>query len=224
MKITHVLFDLDGTLTDPGIGITNAIMYSLEKSGVKVGNREEYYRFIGPPLIFSYMNYTGMTEEEAERAVRYYREYYNAGGMFENKVYDGIPELLDDLKKSGKKLAVATSKPEHFAVQILERFGILSYFDFVGAATMDGKRSDKVQVIEHVIKECGISDPARCIMVGDRKYDIEGAHHFSMPCIAVLFGYGTKEEFEQAGSDHIAETPGEIERCIRRAEEGAGRI
>lgn len=219
MEITHVLFDLDGTLTDPGIGITNAIMYSLEKSGLKAGDREEYYRFIGPPLIFSYMNYTGMSEEEAERAVGYYREYYNAGGMFENKVYEGIPELLASLKRSGKKLAVATSKPDHFAVQILERFGILSYFDFVGAATMDGTRNRKDQVIGHVIRECNIPEPSRCIMVGDRKYDIEGAHHFSMPCIAVLFGYGTKEEFEQAGSDYIARTPAQIGQCIRRAEE-----
>lgn len=219
MKITHVLFDLDGTLTDPGTGITNAIMYSLEKSGMKVGDRADYYPFIGPPLIDSYMNYTGMTKEEAQRAVGYYREYYNAGGMFENKVYDGIPELLMRLKESGKKLVVATSKPDHFAVQILERFGILSYFDFVGAATMDGKRNDKIQVIEHVIKECGIKDPTACIMVGDRKYDVEGAHHFSIPCVSVLFGYGTKEEFEQAGSDYIAGTPEEIEGCIRKAEE-----
>lgn len=218
MEITHVLFDLDGTLTDPGIGITNAIMYSLGKCGVNVGDREEYYRFIGPPLIDSYMRYTGMTKEEAQRAVGYYREYYNAGGMFENKVYDGIPELLERLKESGKKLVVATSKPDHFAVQILERFGILPYFDFVGAATMDGKRNDKIQVIGHVIKECGISDPASCIMVGDRRYDVEGAHHFSIPCVSVLFGYGTKEEFEQAGSDHIAETPEDIARCIRMAE------
>ncbi len=219
MGITHVLFDLDGTLTDPGTGITNAIMYSLEKSGRKVGDRAEYYSFIGPPLIDSYRNDTGMTKEEAEKAVGYYREYYNAGGMFENKVYDGIPELLMRLKESEKKLVVATSKPDHFAVQILERFGLLSYFDFVGAATMDGKRNDKAQVIGHVIKECGIKDPAACIMVGDRRYDVEGAHHFSIPCVSVLFGYGTQEEFEQAGSDYIAGTPEEIERCIRKAEE-----
>lgn len=219
MKITHVLFDLDGTLTDPGIGITNAVMYSLEKSGVEVGDRAEYYRFIGPPLIFSYMNYIGMMKEAAEQAVRYYREYYNAGGMFENKVYEGIPELLMKLKERGKKLVLATSKPDHFAAQILERFGLLSYFDFLGAATMDGKRSDKIQVIEHVLKECKIEEPASCIMVGDRRYDVEGAHHFSIPCVSVLFGYGTREEFEEAGSDYVAKTPEEVERCIRAAEE-----
>lgn len=219
MKMTHVLFDLDGTLTDPGLGITNAIMYSLEKSGIKVGDRADYYPFIGPPLISSYMNYIGMTEAEAQKAIEYYREYYNAGGMFENRVYEGIPELLARLKKDGRKLVVATSKPDYFAAQILERFGILSFFDFVGAASMDGKRNTKTKVIEHVIEKCGITDPVRCIMVGDRKYDVEGAHHFLMPCVSVLFGYGTREELERAGSDYIARTPEDVEDCIRRAEE-----
>lgn len=214
MDVTHVLFDLDGTLTDPGEGITNAVRYSLEKFGIEVADRSELYPFIGPPLIDSYMQYQHMTEREAMKAIEYYREYYNAGGMFENRVYDGIPELLEQLKQAGKKLVVATSKPDYFATQILERFRLLPYFDFVGAATMDGRRNNKIQVIEHVLRECEIADPARCIMVGDRRFDVEGAHHFSIPCISVLFGYGNREEFVSAGSDFVAETPEDVGNII----------
>lgn len=214
MNITHVLFDLDGTLTDLGEGITNAIMYSLEKFGISVSDRSELYPFIGPPLIHSYKNYMNMTEEDAKKAIEYYRDYYRSGGMFENRVYEGIPQLLSDLKKQGKKLVVATSKPDYFAGQILERFEILSYFDFVGGASMDGMRNDKIQVIEYVLQECGIMEPSKCVMVGDRKYDVEGAHHFSIPCISVLFGYGNREEFERAGSDYIAHTPEEVKKII----------
>lgn len=216
MNVTHVLFDLDGTLTDPGEGITNAVRYSLSKFGIEVKERSELYPFIGPPLIDSYMKYYGMTKQQAEQAVAYYREYYRTGGMFENKVYDGIPQLLERLKEAGKKLIVATSKPDYFAEQILERFGLLSYFDFIGAATMDGARNNKIQVIEHVISECDIDDVSKCMMVGDRKYDVEGAHHFDMPCISVLFGYGSKEEFVQAGSDYIVQTPQEIGEILLR--------
>lgn len=210
MNVTHVLFDLDGTLTDPGEGITNAVRYSLGKFGIEVKERSELYSFIGPPLIDSYMKYYGMPEQQAEEAVAYYREYYRAGGMFENQVYDGIPELLEKLKDDGKKLVVATSKPDYFAEQILERFHLLSYFDFIGAALLDGTRNSKIQVIQHVITECGIENVSTCVMVGDRKYDTEGAHHFGMPCISVLYGYGGREEFEQAGSDYIVQTPQEI--------------
>lgn len=216
MNVTHVLFDLDGTLTDPGEGITNAVRYSLSKFGIEVKERSELYPFIGPPLMDSYMNYYGMTKQQAEQAIVYYREYYNAGGMFENKVYDGIPELLGQLKEAGKKRIVATSKPDYFAEQILERFGLLPYFDFIGAATMDGIRNNKIQVIEHVISKCDINDVSKCVMVGDRKYDVEGAHHFGIPCISVLFGYGGREEFEQAGSDYIVQTPQEIGEILFR--------
>lgn len=214
MNITHVFFDLDGTLTDPGKGITNAVMYSLEKFGIHVENRSELYPFIGPPLSESYQKYMGMSEKEAERAIGYYREYYQAGGMFENKVYEGIPELLMELKKAGKKLVVATSKPDYFAEKILENFALLPYFEFVGGASMDGTRNTKIQVLEHTMKSCGLADSSGCVMVGDRKYDVEGAHYFSMPCISVLFGYGSRSEFREAGSDFLAETPQEVLKLI----------
>lgn len=214
MDVTHVLFDLDGTLTDPGEGITNAVRYSLGKFGIEVKERSELYPFIGPPLIDSYMKYYGMPRQQAEQAVAYYREYYSADGMFENKVYEGIPELLEQLKDAGKKLILATSKPDYFAERILERFELFSYFDFIGAASLDGTRNNKVQVIQHVITECGIGDVSECIMVGDRKYDIEGAHHFGMPCISVLYGYGGREEFASAGSEYVAQTPADIWKII----------
>lgn len=201
MKYEFILFDLDGTLTDPGIGITNSVAYALSKFGIKVEDRQELYSFIGPPLVDSFEKYYGFSEEDAKKALGYYREYFRAGGMFENTVYDGVAETLNELNKEGKKLIVATSKPEEFAEQILEHFDLRKYFYGVAGASMDEKRNKKEDVLAYAIDRFEIKEPESAVMIGDRKYDILGGKAFRMYTVGVLFGYGTKEELESAGAD-----------------------
>lgn len=202
-KRSTVFFDLDGTLTDPGIGITNSVAYAYKKFGLSVPKREELYKYIGPPLVWSFMTYCGFNEEKAHLAVEYYREYFSVNGKFENEVYTGIPELLRDLKKTGKRLSVATSKPDLFTLQILEHFGLDVYFDFVAAATMDEKRTNKHDVIEYAICNMNITDRSDIVMVGDRKHDMEGARKSGIASVGVLYGYGDRQELEKADAKII---------------------
>ena len=210
MKYKYYLFDLDGTLTDPGIGITNSVMYALEKFGIHVSNREELYPFIGPPLTDSFIKYFGFSEKQAFQAVEYYREYFRADGIFENKVYDGIPEMLGELKARNAITALATSKPYEFSVRILEHFGLHQYFDYVGAATMDGRISKKADVIRHLLGELGDADTGSVLMIGDRDQDIEGAKANGLHCVGVLWGYGSNDELMGAGADYIVSAPSDI--------------
>ncbi len=199
-----ILFDLDGTLTEPYIGITNGIMYALEKMGRDIPPRESLKHFIGPPLISEFQRSFDMSEEQAKTAAAFYREYYFDKGLYENSVIDGAEELLRKIQASGRRICLATSKPEHAARLILEHFGLLSYFDFVGAATLDGRICTKEQVLRHVLENTGAS-PEECLLVGDRMYDILGAHEVGMKCAAVLVGYGSREEVAQYGADYVAE-------------------
>lgn len=205
-----VLFDLDGTLTDPGIGITNSVMYALEKFGIKTEDRTSLYKFIGPPLKESYAKYYHFSEEDINRAVVYYREYFSEKGIFENVLYDGMAEVLDRIKGSGRKIILATSKPDKFAIQILEHFGIDQYFDFVAAATMDENRTGKAEVIAYAIESCKITDLHSTVMVGDRENDILGAKAFGIDSIGVLYGYGSREELQNAGATYLAENVEDI--------------
>lgn len=205
-----VLFDLDGTLTDPGEGITNSVAYALNKFGISVDDKKELYNFIGPPLIDSFMKYYGMNYEDGLKAVEYYREYFGVTGIFENTMFKGIPELLDSIKKSGRKISLATSKPEEYAIRILDHFGLTKYFDFIGAATMDESRSKKVDVITYTLDNLGVTDKSRVVMIGDRHHDIEGAKKNGLNSIGVLFGYGDRNELENAGATYIAETISDI--------------
>ena len=200
------LFDLDGTLTEPGEGITNSVMYALEKFGIHETDRSTLYRFIGPPLLDSFMQFYGMPQEQAEQAVAAYREYFGVKGLFENRVYDGIPQLLQMLCDQGKTLALATSKPEVFTLRILEKFDLKKYFTHVGAASLDSSRSQKADVIRHTLHLCG--DPAldAVVMIGDRKHDVLGAIENGIPSIGVLYGYGDRPELEKAGADVIAQS------------------
>lgn len=206
---TTVLFDLDGTLTNPYMGITNSLMYALERLGYKVPPREELASFIGPPLITEYQRRFGMDEETAKEGVRLYREYFADRGIFENELIDGAKELLQELKSRGKRVYLATSKPREFAERILTHFGIAEYFDFVGASTMDGRINEKHQVIADLLEKTG-ADPAECLMVGDRFHDIVGAHRFGIKCCAVLCGFGSREEFDEYNADFISETLGGV--------------
>lgn len=200
-----VLFDLDGTLTDPGIGITNSVAYALKKRNIHVTDRTELYKFIGPPLKDSFMKYYGFSESDAELTVEYYREYFREKGIFENEVYEGIERLLTAIKEAGLKIALATSKPEEFAVRILEHFGLTEYFDFIAGATMDSSRSEKGKVIKYALEKLDIKNPTSAIMVGDREQDIIGAKENGLDSIGVLFGYGSREELTKAGATYIAE-------------------
>ena len=205
-----VLFDLDGTLFDSGEGVKNSVVYALDKFGIKVEDRDALGCFIGPPLTVSFKTFYGFDEENADRGVAFSREYYKEKGIFEGYVYDGIEECLKRLKDSGKKIVVATSKPEVFAERILEKFGIAKYFDFIAGATLDEKtRANKIEIMKYAFDSSGAS-PEDTIMVGDRLFDIEGAKHFGMECIAVLYGYGSKEEFEQYGAEYIVESAEDI--------------
>lgn len=215
MKYTTVLFDLDGTLTNPGLGITNSVAYALKKYGIDVKDRTELYKFIGPPLLNSFQDYYGFSEEQAVQAVEYYREYYQKTGIYENYVYEGIPELLKELKAEGITLLVATSKPEPFARLIMEHYHLADYFTYIVGATMDNKtRVKKADVIRYAMQNCEAEDKKKLVMVGDRKHDILGAKEVGMDSIGVLFGYGDREELEQAGATYIAETVEAIRTCI----------
>lgn len=206
----YLLFDLDGTLTDPGIGITNSVMYSLRKFGIREEDRTSLYKFIGPPLQDSFETYYGFSSEESELAIQYYREYFREQGLYENEVYDGIQDLLAQLKKRGRSLIVATSKPEVFAVEILRHFGLYDYFDFVAGATMDGSRNKKADVIKYALESCSITDKSSAVMIGDRKHDIMGAKENGLDSIGVLFGYGDFDELAKAGATHLAKRPQDI--------------
>lgn len=210
-KKNIILFDLDGTLTDPGIGITNSVMYALKTFGIDVEDRSELYKFIGPPLSQSFERFFGFDPERAKAAVEAYRVYFGDRGIFENTVFEGVKELLGKLRGQGKVIVLATSKPEVYAGRILEHFHLDQYFNLVCGSLLSGERTDKGEVITWALKqlktEKGIENPeTSAVMIGDREYDIRGAKKNLIPAIGVLFGYGNKEELIKAGADDLAET------------------
>ena len=207
MSYDNILFDLDGTLTDPAIGITNSVMYALKKFGIEVADRRELFKFIGPPLEDSFIDYYGLSPKEASAAVGYYREYFREKGIFQNQVYPDIEELLKALADANKTLLVATSKPQVFAVKILKHFALSDYFTFVAGSELNGTRVIKAEVIEYALLKGNISDKPRTIMVGDRKHDVVGAKKVGIKSIGVSFGYGGRAELELAGADYIVDCP-----------------
>ena len=215
-KIKTFLFDLDGTLTDPKEGITNSVAYALERQGIKVDNRDELIKFIGPPLIDSFMKYYSFGYELAKESVGVYREYFVPKGMFENSVYDGVEDCLGELGKRGAKLVVATSKPEEYSVEILKHFGLFSYFDAVCGASLDETRTKKADVIEYALDKLGLQDRKdEIIMIGDREHDILGAKENGLRSIGVTYGYAKENELEEAGANYIVHSPIELKRlCL----------
>ncbi len=205
-----ILFDLDGTVTDPGVGITNSVAYALDKFGIEVPDKTRLYKFIGPPLSDSFAQYYGFSEEQCDLAVKYYREYFTETGIYENKLYDGMERLLEKIKTAGKGIVLATSKPEEFAERILKYFHVDHYFDFIAGATMDGIRGRKADVISYALENCAAKDLSGTVMVGDREYDIFGAREAGIASIGVLYGYGSEKELRSAGADAIAETVHDI--------------
>lgn len=201
----YVLFDLDGTLTDPKEGITRCVQYALAKFGI-AADCDELIPFIGPPLQASFREFYGMSEEESTRAVAFYRERFSDIGLFENKVYPSIPDVLSELRRRGKTLAVATSKPTVYSVRICEKFGLSQYFDHIIGSELDGRRVEKADVIEEALRVLGCS-AAQAVMIGDRKFDILGAHQCGLKAVGVRYGYAAENELEDAGADAIVSRP-----------------
>ncbi len=204
-----ILFDLDGTLTDSGLGITRAATYALEQMGYQVPPRESLFKFIGPPLLESFQKFCGMDEETATEAVRQFRVYYNRTGVLENEVYPGVVEMLEAMQAAGKRLVLATSKPHETAGRVMAHFGLDGYVPEQVGATDDPSRNTKGKVIGYALREYGI-DPARTIMVGDREHDVLGAQENGIPCIGITWGYGDRAELEQAGAAIVLDRPMEV--------------
>lgn len=204
--LTHVLFDLDGTLTDPAMGITGSIRYALKQMNRPIPSHEELLAFIGPPLIPAFESMLGMTNAEAKEALRHYRVYFSETGLFENTPYPGIDEALTRLTNRGIRLYVATSKPEVFAERILRHFGLAHHFAGICGASLDETRTAKGDVIRYALGK--IDDPAaRILMVGDRQHDVLGAEENGLPAMGVLWGYGSREELTDAGARILADSP-----------------
>ena len=207
----YVFFDLDGTLTQSEFGILNSVAFALEKLGIKVDNKESLKKFIGPPLAASFRDFFGMDEENIEKAIGYYRECYNGGEIFNAPLYDGIEETLKTLFDNGVKMFVVTSKPAHMAKKIIEHFDISKYFeDVVGPDLKDRSYSKKELVEAAINKTTDTPNLKDYVMIGDRCFDIEGAVGNNIDSIGVLYGYGNKEEFEEAGATYIIEKPKNI--------------
>lgn len=226
MSLFHtILFDLDGTLTDPKIGITKSIQYALKALGIDVDNLDTLLPFIGPPLRDSFKNFCNFNDEQAEEAVAYYREYFGTTGIFENEIYDGIEKLLNDLYNRGKILLLATSKPTVYAKQVLEYFHIDSFFSFVSGSELDGRRSAKDEVIRYALENCAAAtntntntnithDTDSIIMIGDREYDIFGARKNNIKSIGVTYGYGSFDELSGAGASFTVATVKELSELL----------
>jgi len=207
---THLLFDLDGTLTDSEEGIINALTYALDRAGIQEHDVDKLRSFIGSSLMKSLQDAYHLSKERAEEIASYYRSYYTEKGVFENKLYPGIPELLYDLKKAGKYLIVATSKRTTGAKQVLDIFNLNEYFDLVVGGSPDGRISEKTDIIRHVFSKTGDEIKKNAVMIGDRKYDVIGARENGIDSIAVMFGYATKEEIDQAKPTYRVDTVNEL--------------
>jgi phosphoglycolate phosphatase len=209
LRFPTVLFDLDGTLTDPRVGITRGVQRALALVGIEVADADSLVTYIGPPIHDGLVEQHGVAATDVDPAVAEYRRYYREQGMYENVVYDGMPELLDELAAAGAVLAVATSKPQEVAADILEHFGLGSSFAFVGGATLDGSRRTKADVIDHTLAALGVDRLGRrsTVIVGDRLHDIAGAKATGIASIGVRWGYAPTGELEAAGADQIVDTP-----------------
>ncbi len=214
MRWQYLFFDLDGTLTDPMLGITRSVQYALRHFGIEVTDLSTLCPFIGPPLKDSFREFYGMDDARAKEAIALTREYFAPKGIFENELYAGIPQLLEALRQGGARIAMATSKPAPFARRIAEHFAIDRYFDLIEGSTLDGTRTTKSEVLRLAIEGLGVTDPAQAVMVGDRRFDIEGAAATGIESIGVLYGYGSREELEQAGATHIVADVGELGRLL----------
>ncbi|MGX6979721.1 HAD family hydrolase [Vagococcus elongatus] len=205
-----VLFDLDGTVTNPEEGIIAAIKYSLKHMDLELLSDEQLKKFIGPPLKDSFQKHYHLSDEESHEAVNFYREYYATKGIFENYLYPGMSDVLQILLEKGLLLGIATSKPEKYAKQIMTYFNLETYFAGVFGSKMDGTRSQKAEVISYALTHFPAIEKEEVVMIGDREYDILGAKKNGLKSIGVLYGFGSRDELEQAGATAIVDAPREI--------------
>ena len=213
-----IAFDLDGTLSDPAHGLIQGFVYCFKKLGIPYESEDSLRKYIGPSLYDEWQEDYGFTPDEANYAIEVFREYYNVYGWWDNTLYPGIPEVLRELKRAGKKLVLATSKPLDTAKKVLSLFGLTEYFDFIAGATSH-QNDQKWQVLNWAISSVGIdvNDPEdlkKCILVGDRKYDAKGAERCKIDSMGVLYGHGTKEEINASGFTFIAQTVEDISRIL----------
>lgn len=207
----YLLFDLDGTLTNPKEGITKSVQYALRHFGIDVSDPDALTPYIGPPLIPSFMEFHGLTQEQALEALQVYRRRFESVGLFENEVLDGIPEMLRALKQKGRFIAVASSKPEAYVIRILEHFDLLQYFDEVVGASMDEKLSAKKDIIREALHRMGkVPGDRDILMIGDRMHDVEGAKQCSMDSLGIYTGFATEGELEDAGATYVFQTVKEM--------------
>jgi phosphoglycolate phosphatase len=209
-----VLFDLDGTLTDPKAGITRSIQHALRKRGRPVPDADSLEELIGPPLEHSFRSHFGMSRAEARQAVEDYREYFAERGLYENELYPGIPELLAELRGAGLRLGLATSKPTVFAERILTHFGLTPHFECVVGSFLDGRREEKAEVIADALAALPGVAPASALHVGDRRHDVEGARANGIGAIAVGWGYGSREELARAGPRALVQSVAALRRLL----------
>lgn len=206
----YILFDLDGTLTDPAEGLVCGFEYAFKKLKVDYGERSTLRRFIGPPLYEEWQRVFGFTPEESAAAIAIFREYYDIYGWWDNRPYDGIHKMLAELRARGKKLAVATSKPEDTAKRVLNLFDLTQYFDFIGGALRSTARDKKIDVINYVLDNLGVSDRRGVVIVGDRRFDAEGAALAGIDAVGVLWGHGSRDEILASGFSGVVEHPAEL--------------
>ncbi len=204
-----LLFDLDGTLTDPGEGITKSVQYALRKLGIDEDDRSKLAAFIGPPLTVSFREFYGFDDAKSARAVSYYREYFAETGIFQNEVYPEIPALLDALVRSGRRLVLATSKPAVFAVKILDHFSLSPFFSAVYGSELDGRFSDKSELIAKILSAERF-ETKTAVMTGDRKHDIIAAKNNGLDSAAVAWGYGSTEELDAAAPTYLVRTVADL--------------
>lgn len=218
----YLLFDLDGTLTDPKVGITTSVQYALKSFGIEEPDLDKLEPFIGPPLRESFMNFYAFSREQAEEAVAKYRERFEDTGIFENEVYKGIPQMLKNLKSKGMHLAVASSKPQVFVERILEHFHLRQYFEVVVGCELDGRREKKSEVVAEALRLLFQDKPVEkdlVYMIGDRSYDVEGAKSLHVESVGVAYGYGSMEELKAAKTDYIVQSVEELEKFLLRGTE-----
>jgi phosphoglycolate phosphatase len=206
MSYDVILFDLDGTLTDPKIGITKSVQYALAKFNIHEPDLDKLIPFIGPPLIESFQEFYGLNDADAHMAVTYYREYFTETGIYENAVFPGITELLSKLSANNKQIIMATSKPTIFAEQIAQHFGIGQFFSTIVGSNLDGSRMSKTEIIDYILQTIPHLDRQNIVMIGDRKHDIIGAQNNNIDSIAVAYGYGTIEELQAAKATFIVQS------------------
>lgn len=212
----YCLFDLDGTLTDSREGITKSVQYGLKCIGIEEPDLKKLEVFIGPPLMDSFKGMYGLNEEDAKKAIAFYRERFAPIGIFENAVFPGVPKMLEELWAKKIHLAVASSKPQPFVHQVLQYFDIEKYFEVIVGSELDGRRTTKEEVVEEALRQLGVLDMpdeqrfACCAMIGDRKFDIQGAKAFALTGVGVRFGFAPEGELEAEGADYIADTIEEL--------------